>query len=356
MTDYYKLLEINRDASEDTIKKAYKKLALKWHPDRNQNKKEEAERRFKEISEAYEVLSDKDKRAIYDQFGEEGLKSGGGPTGPEFSGFGSNGEARFPGGTYFNFMGGRGGKSKSFRPSNAEDIFRQFFSGGADPFAEFDDDDDFGPKFSSSRRPSSRANFGTSGPFSGGGFGIEPAIYPLKLTLEELFTGCTKKIKVTRRVVDQASRQMVPSEKILSVQVKPGWKAGTKLNYAGEGDEYPDGHRQDIQLIIEEKPHPIFRRDKDDLHVTINLTLEESLCGFTKTLTSLDGKELKVANKAVTVPNQELKFSNGGMPNQKNISIKGALIVTFKVTFPPSLTEEQKVLIHRALGPHFSNN
>ena len=76
-------------------------------------------------------------------------------------------------------------------------------------------------------------------------------------------------------------------------------------------------------------------------------TLEESLCGFAKSVTTLDARELKVANKAVTVPNQQLKFPNGGMPNQKDPSVKGALIVTFKVTFPPSLTDEQKSLVHQ---------
>lgn len=357
MGDYYKLLGVNRDADEDAIKKAYRKLALKWHPDRNPNNKTEAEKQFKAISEAYEVLSDKNKRAVYDQFGEEGLKNGAPAPGAEgFGGFGG-GEARFPGGSFFHYStSGTGGPRTSrggsgFHPSNADDIFKQFFGGsaGGDPFSSaFDDDDD------------DMRGFSRGSPFShphntrsGGSAKPAPAVYPLRCTLEELYMGCTKKLKIKRKILDQATRQPSTSEKIIVVNVKSGWKSGTKLNYAGEGDEYAPNKRQDVQLVIEEKAHPLFRREGDDLHVTMNLTLEESLCGFSKSVTTLDSRELKVSNKAVTVPNQQLKFPNGGMPNQKDPNTKGALIVTFKVTFPPNLTEEQKNLVHQALHPHF---
>jgi DnaJ family protein B protein 4 len=353
MVDYYTVLGVNRDADEETIKKAYRKLALKWHPDRNPGRKEEAERQFKQISEAYEVLADKDKRAVYDQFGEEGLKAGTGPgagaSGP--SPFGGAGEARFPGGTFFSFAGNRGARfsgpgmgSGGFRPSNADDIFRQFFGGmpGTDPFGDEDEDTDSGfsahPGFGRTRTAAQPS----------------AAVYPLRCTLEELFSGCTKRIKVTRRLLDARTGAPAPAEKIITVQVRPGWKAGTKLRYAGEGDEYAPGRRQDIQLVIEERAHPIFRREGDDLHATLSLTLEEALCGFARTIPGIDSRELKVSSRAVTVPGQQLRFASGGMPNQKDPSnARGALIVTFKITFPPALTDPQKQLVHQALGPHF---
>lgn len=363
MADYYKLLGVNRDADDDAIKKAYRKLALKWHPDRNPNNKTEAEKQFKAISEAYEVLSDKNKRAVYDQFGEEGLKNGAPAPGAEGfgGGFGTGGgEARFPGGSFFHYSTGPGGARTSrtgasgFHPSNADDIFRQFFGGGGDPFASaFDDEDDDMRGFS--RGSPFASAYNTRGS-SASSAKPAPAIYPLRLTLEELYTGCTKKLKIKRKLLDPVSHKPTPSEKVITVAVKAGWKAGTKLNYNGEGDEYAPNRRQDVQLVIEEKAHPIYRRDGDDLHISMNLTLEEALCGFSKTITSIDGKEFKVSNKAVTVPNQQLKFANGGMPNQKNSNEKGALIVTFKVTFPPTLTDEQKSLVHKALHPHFSSN
>ncbi|XP_064201598.1 dnaJ homolog subfamily B member 6-like [Anguilla rostrata] len=112
MVEYYHILGVQRNASQEDIKKAYRKLALKWHPDKNPENKEEAERKFKELSEAYEVLSDAQKRDVYDRYGKEGLSEGGG------------------GGHYDGHFGG------VFTFRNPEDVFREFF-GGRDPFAEF---------------------------------------------------------------------------------------------------------------------------------------------------------------------------------------------------------------------------
>lgn len=120
MADYYAVLSVSRDASEAEIKKAYRKLALKWHPDKNPDNKEEADRRFKEISEAYEVLSDKDKRSVYDQYGKEGLNGGGG-----------NDFSHNPHYHHFTFR-------------NPEDVFKDFF-GGRDPFADFFSNTGFSP-------------------------------------------------------------------------------------------------------------------------------------------------------------------------------------------------------------------
>lgn len=126
--DYYKVLNVSRDASEAEIKKAYRKSALKWHPDKNLDNRETAERNFKRLAEAYEVLSDSRKRQIYDQYGKEGLVNGGG-------GGGGGGFEGFPGGFFgggFSPFGGMFGFS--FRDPN--DVFKEFF-GGRDPFSEF---------------------------------------------------------------------------------------------------------------------------------------------------------------------------------------------------------------------------
>lgn len=138
--DYYHILGVTKNASPDDIKKAYRKLALKWHPDKNPNDKEEAEKRFKEISEAYEVLSDENKRRDYDRFGKQGLSNRGGHYDDEY-------------------MGG-------FTFRNPEDVFREFF-GGRDPFADFADffaDDPF-EDFFGGRRHRGMNRSRTAGPF-----------------------------------------------------------------------------------------------------------------------------------------------------------------------------------------------
>lgn len=159
--EYYQILGVERDSDEATIKKAYRKLALKWHPDKNPDSKEEAERKFKNISEAYDVLSDAEKRRIYDRYGKEGL------TGPAPGGGQGGGHHGFS----FNFGGGRGG---GFHFRSADEIFREFFE--HDPFGDDILADFFGGGFGRSNRAHRNGNGNVSrqrmDPFSMmGGFG-----------------------------------------------------------------------------------------------------------------------------------------------------------------------------------------
>ncbi|KAI7851941.1 hypothetical protein BDC45DRAFT_466702 [Circinella umbellata] len=373
--DYYAILGVAKNADDDTIKKAYRKQALKWHPDRNKDKAEEAKKKFQEVGEAFEVLSDKNKRTIYDQYGEEGLKGGapppgaGGAEGGFPGGFGAGG---FPGGggtrTYtFNMGGGGpgGGGFKPFHPSDADDIFKHFFAsmgggggmggmprgGGSSRMYADDDDDKLG------------GGGGMPGGFGfGGGGGMPrgarrqqqqpqkpPAIKrPLPISLEDLYKGTTKRLKVTRKVRDGATGRTMNTDKILTINVKPGWKAGTKIRFPGEGDELENGQTQDIEFIVEEKPHPTFKREGDDLRTTITLSLAEALTGFSKTITTLDGRRLAVNNKnAVVQPGQESVVQNEGMPNSKT-GRKGNMIIKYDVKFPTSLTSQQQEAIKNA--------
>eukprot|EP00897_Mesotaenium_endlicherianum_P006505 jgi/Mesen1/5883/ME000299S04990 len=202
--DYYGVLKVAKGASDDDLKKAYRKLAMKWHPDKNPTNKKEAEAKFKQISEAYEVLSDPNKRVVYDQYGEEGLKGGMPPPGAAAQGHAASSP----------FMnGGMGGAS--FNPRNAEDIFAEFF-GGNSPFGGFGPMGGMGrggaggPRMSPFGESMMFGGFGNDGPFKGQGQESHshgpkkqpPVENRLQCSLEELYTGSTRKMKISRNIAD----------------------------------------------------------------------------------------------------------------------------------------------------------
>ncbi|KAJ1565737.1 hypothetical protein HK096_010983 [Nowakowskiella sp. JEL0078] len=354
--DYYKILDVPKDANEDTIKKAYRKQALKWHPDRNPGNKEAADAKFKEISEAYEVLSDKNKRTIYDQFGESGLK--GTPSGDASTG-GAFPAGAFPGGSFtFTNMGGMGGFPRGgagFRPTSADEIFKQFF--GAKGFSDFMDIDDGIPgSFSSGNIPGSfsSSSGGMPGSFSSSIRRSAPQSVQrsLPVSLEDLYSGTTKKLKVTRRLIDSQTNSFVPTEKVLNINIKPGWKAGTKIKYPGEGDEISSGVSQDLEFVIEEKSHPRFQRDGDNLKAKIEISLAEALCGFVRKLDSLDGRaiEVKGGSERCIQPGEDIVILGEGMPVSKTPGKKGDLHVKVDVKFPRTLSNQQKSGIKNLIG------
>ncbi|KAJ2743535.1 Molecular chaperone (DnaJ super) [Coemansia sp. BCRC 34301] len=347
--DYYEILGVTKKASEDELKKAYRKLALKWHPDRHVGNTKEAEVKFKDISEAYEVLSDKQKRQIYDTYGEEGLKGGVPP---------SNGAGGFPGGmgggTTFSFTsGGPGGGFAGFNPSNPDDIFAQLFGGGLGGLSGM------GGRSRSSQFMDTSDDMGNHGgfhAFGGGGANAggmssrrpNELTHPLACTLEEIYNGCTKKLKITPAVQGQGGASST-SDKVLQVDVKPGWKAGTKIRFQKEGDDVGRGPK-DIVFVLEEKPHALFKRDGDDLKIEMTLTLEEALCGFKKPIQLLSGKTIQVSSTSVVKPGQISRMAGYGMRMSKQPNGFGALVITYKIQFPASLTPSQKEKIHEALA------
>lgn len=314
--DYYDILGVSKSATTDEIKKAYKKLALKWHPDRNQDNKEFAEEKFKEIAEAYEVLSDEEKRKIYDQFGEEGLKGGAMPGGATFTtGFDPYDlfSQFFPGG-----FGRRGGMDGMH-----EGGFRTSIFNGFDDF-----DMDFGGRMREKK--------------------MKDAIIELPLSLEDLYNGVEKNLKITRNITDEYGNTRKESKNI-TLNIKPGYKSGTKIRFHGEGDRRP-GMTQDIVFVIKEKPHDRFKREGNDLIMDVNITLCEALTGFSKTIKTIQDKNLKISFTDVVTPNYVYTLHGYGMPNSKNPSQKGALKIRFNTIYPTNLTDEQKEKIKEILG------
>lgn len=356
--DYYAILGIPRDADEDAIKKAYRKAALKTHPDRGGDAE-----KFKAVSEAYEVLSDGEKRAVYDQYGEEGLKGAPPPGSAEGGGPGAG------------FAGGRGGSFRGgFTPHDAESIFRMFFGGGAPGGFSFggagDDDDDGMPG-------------GMGGPFASmfggmggmpGGMGAMPGAggrgggrsaragaraarkaptieRELHVTLEELFTGVSKKLKITRKVYDEASGRQIEASKVLTIDVQPGWKDGTAVTFENEGDEEPGMIPADIKFTIRQKPHARFEREGDNLVYRAHVSLADALTGVRLQIQTLDERQLDVAlNSVVITPDYIHRVPGEGMPQRKRAGQRGDLLVRFQVAFPRTLSQEQKDGIRRLLG------
>lgn len=288
-TNYYKVLGLNKDATEDEIKKAYKKLAIKWHPDKNLNNKAEAEKKFKDISEAYSILSDPEKKKMYDQFGT---------VNPNMSNdmpfnFG------MPRGQSFHFRGNGG--------LNPNDIFEQFF--GSRNVHDFDDDGFMHSNFKEQKRKG------------------ELIMRDLYCTLEELYNGKQKKIKITRKVRGHTE------DKIVEIDVKAGWKEGTKITHPNLGDD--DGYIEpsDMCFVIKEKDHNIYKRDGGNLKTTMVVSLSSALKGFNHDLQLLDGSDVSIKVPPIKRSSYVHKLRGKGMPIRECGIIKdyGDILIDFDI-------------------------
>ncbi|GJS05244.1 DnaJ protein [Tanacetum coccineum] len=323
-TKYYEVLGVPQSASADELKKAYRKAAIKNHPDKGGDPE-----KFKELAQAYEVLSDPEKREIYDQYGEDALKEG---------------------------MGGGGGGHDPF------DIFQSFFGGGGSPFGG-----------GSSRGRRQRRG--------------EDVVHPLKVSLEDLYNGTSKKLSLSRSVLcskckgkgsksgasmkcagcqgsgmkvsirhlgpsmiqqmqhpcneckgtgetindkDRCTQckgeKVVQEKKVLEVHVEKGMQNGQKITFPGEADEAPDTVTGDIVFVLQQKEHPKFKRKGDDIFVEHTLSLTEALYQF----------------KAI---------NDEGMPMYQRPFMRGKLYIHFTVEFPESLSPEQCKALEGVLPP-----
>ncbi|XP_065860400.1 dnaJ protein ERDJ3B [Euphorbia lathyris] len=321
--NYYDILQVPKGASDEQIKRAYRKLALKYHPDKNQGN-EEASKKFAEISNAYEVLSDSEKRGIYDRYGEEGIKQ-------------------------HMASGGRGGGGGM----NIQDLFRDFFGGGS---------------------PMEEEEKIIKG---------DDVIVELEATLEDLYMGGTLKVWREKNVIKSAPgkrrcncrnevyhKQIGPgmfqqmTEQVceqcpnvkyvregyhVTVDIEKGMQDGQEVVFYEDGEPIIDGEPGDLKFRIRTAPHDRFRREGNDLHATVTITLVQALVGFEKTLKHLDEHLVNIGTKGITKPKEVKKFKGEGMPLHFGTK-KGDLYVTFEVLFPTSLTEDQKTKIKETLG------
>merc|ERR1711874_179874 len=341
--NYYKVLGINKGASEEEIKKSYRKLAMKYHPDKKNSAG--AEEKFKEIGEAYDVLSDPKKKQIYDQYGEDGLKGGMGA--PGGGGVPNFGEA--PGYTYSYHGDPRATFTQFFGSSNP---FESFFSGGPGGMGggnmggpeEMDIDIE--------------QMFGGFGGHMGAGHKqkktpkvqdatVEKEIF---VNIEEIATGCEKKMKISRKVYrDDGSLAL--EDKVLKINIKPGWKSGTKVTFSQEGDRLPGKIPADIAFIIKDKPHPIFPRDGSEIKYNYKIPLREALCGSIVQVPTLDGKKVGInCSGEVIKPATTKRLQGYGLPYPKDPTKKGDIIVGFDILFPDTIAQSSKDILYDVLS------
>ncbi|XP_033112028.1 dnaJ homolog subfamily B member 4-like [Anneissia japonica] len=339
--DYYKILGITKGASDEQIKKAYRKQALKYHPDKNKSKG--AEERFKEISEAYEVLSDKKRRDIYDKYGEEGLKRG-----PQQNGYPNGGET-----FTWSYHG----------DPNA--TFESFFGPGQSPFDMF---------FGQQNGPGSRMSFNMGEPMDIGGDGFggmnfgqfggqpghtttsrggsihkkkqDPAIHhDLKVSLEDIYRGCTKKMKISRKVLNPDRKTTRIEDKVLEIQVKPGWKEGTRITFPKEGDQTPNNVPADIVFTLKDKPHPVFTREGSNLIFKAKVSLRDALVGTSLQVPTIEGRTVQIPITDVIKPTTKKRISGEGLPFPKQLGRRGDLLITFDIGFPEHISKSTKEIL-----------
>ena len=295
-TDYYKILGVNKTASDNEIKKAYRKLAMKYHPDHTKGDKSDEEK-FKKISEAYAVLSDKEKRKQYDTFGSAGFQQ-------------------------------RYSQEDIFKGSDFESILSELFGGSG--------------RFGGGGR-GMRFSFGGGSPFGGyqrnqqahpKGSDLE---YELPLTLEEVTAG-------TQKIVSFQHKGR--SEKI-TVKIPKGMIAGKKVRIAGKGEPNPyGGPAGDLYIKSKVLDHPVYDVQAQDLYINRDIKLSEAILGTNISVPTLSGKELKLKIPAGTKHKTKMRLSGHGLPHMHGKG-QGDLYVRIDIRMPKRLTKKQKSLIEQ---------
>jgi len=338
-TEFYERLGVSENATLDEIKKAYRKLAVKYHPDKNPGDKE-AEEKFKEISEAYEVLSNEEKRSNYDRFGKGGLQGGGGVDPFDlFSSF-------FGGGM---FGGGGGG---SHGPKRTKDIVTA---------VKVKLNDIYNGKVKKMRITRNIICNTCHGTGSKDGKSVSKCSdcngEGIKLIVRQLGPGMFQQIRTVcptcegkgevipegKRCGECDGKKVMKDTKIVQVEIDKGVREGKKIVLPGEADQEPGSETGDIVFVIQEEPQELFKRSGDDLIMEKDILLIDALTGYSFKINHLDERPVIIEIKPgdIVKPDDIKECTGLGMPVYTKPYEYGSLFVKFNVVFPKSLTKEQ---------------
>jgi molecular chaperone DnaJ len=347
--DYYSMLGVAKDADLDTLKKAYRKLAMQYHPDRNHGDAA-AEQKFKEVSEAYDVLRDDQKRAAYDRFGHAAFENGGGfrgnGAGPGGFDFAASGFADIFDEMFGEFMGGRRGNQSRARGGdlryNMEITLEEAFAG----------------KQATIRVPGTTQCEACHG--TGGEKGAQPITCPTCrghgkvratqgfFTIERTCQSCSGTGKVIEKPCAQCHGQgRVAKDKTLQVTIPPGVEDGTRIRLAGEGEaglrSAPSG---DLYIFLGIKAHRLFQRDGANVHCRVPISMSVASLGGGIEIPTIDGSRAKVQVPAGTQTGQQFRLKGKGMSVLRSTQ-RGDMYAEIVVETPVNLTKKQKELLQQ---------
>ncbi|MBN3301416.1 DNJA1 protein, partial [Amia calva] len=326
-TGYYDILGVKPAATSEEIKKAYRKLALKYHPDKNPSEGE----KFKLISQAYEVLSDSKKRDLYDQGGEQAIKEGG-MGGGNFSS---------PMDIFNMFFGGGGRMHRERRGKNVVHqlsvSLEDMYNGTTRKLALqknviCEKCDGYGGKKGALEKCSNCKGRGVQIQVQQIGPGMIQQIQSMCVECQ----GQGERFSSKDRCKTCNGHKVERKKKILEVHVDKGMKDGQKITFHGEGDQEPGLEPGDVIIVLDQKEHAVFHRQEDDLIMKMEIKLVEALCGFKKTIRTLDNRILLISSPpGKVIKHNDIKcVQSEGMPVYRDPYEKGQLIIQFLVTFP----------------------